>query len=123
MSTCDLGFDHPDPEPVVEVVEAPDPEPIADAAVRVAEIEANRDITLAKIEHRAVDDELLAQVAALTAENEALRAQLAPPAEEVPVVVAEPAPVPEPEPEAAPPAIEETSTTEPAAKKRKNPWW
>ena len=118
-----MGFDHPDPEPEIVIEEAPDTEPIADAAVEIARIEADRDVTITKIENRAADEELLATVAALTAENEALRAQLAPPEPEVPVIVAEPAPEPEAEPEGAPPVVEETSTPEPKGKARKNPWW
>lgn len=118
-----MGFDHPDPEPAVEVVEAPDTEPIADASVRIAEVQADRDVTIAKIERRALDDELAVELAALRAENETLRAQVAPPpAEEVPVVVEAP-PEPEPEPESAPPVVEQTSTPEPAAKKKGNPWF
>ena len=123
---CDQGFEHPDPAPVI-IEEAPDTEPIAEAEVRIAEIEADRDVTIAKIENRAADEELLAAVAALTAENEALRAQLAPPEpepEEVAIVVAQADAEAAPEPESAPPAVvEETSTTEPARKKRSNPWW
>lgn len=123
MSTCDLGFDHPDPEPAVEVVEAPDVEPIADATVEVARIEAERDVTLAKIQRSTLADEERIELEALRVEVGALREQLAPPPpEEVPVVV-EAAPEPEPEPESAPPVVEETSTPEPAAKKRSNPWW
>lgn len=122
MSTCDLGFEHADPEPVI-VEEAPDLEPVADASVRIAEVQADRDVTIAKIEHRAMDDELAVQLAAALAENEALRAQLAPPEpEETPVVVQAP-PEPEAEPDSAPPVVEGTSTPEPKGKKRGNPFW
>lgn len=120
---CDQGFDHPDPEPEVVVEEAPDLEPVADAAVEIARIEADKEVTITKIQHRALDDELAVELAALRAENETLRAQLAPPEpEEVPVVVEAPA-EPEAEPESAPPVVEATSTPEPAAKKRGNPWF
>lgn len=120
---CDQGFEHPDAEPDIVVEEATDLEPVADAAVEVARIEADRDVTIAKIEHRAVDSEMELALAALQAENEALRAQLAPPEpEEIPVVV-EASPEPDPEPDSAPPVVEETSTPEPAAKKRRNAWW
>lgn len=117
-----MGFEHADPEPVV-IEEAPDTEPIADAAVEVARITADRDVTIAKIEHRAIDDELAVQLAALQAENEALRSQLAPPEPEMPVQVVEAAPEPEPEPEAMPPAVEAPTTAEGKPAKRKNPWF
>jgi hypothetical protein len=123
MSTCDLGFEHAEPEPPVVIEEAPDTEPIADAAVEIARIEADKEVTITKIQHRALDDELAVELAALRAENETLRAQLAPPPpEEVPVVV-EPAPEPEPEPDSAPPVVEPTTDSEPTAKKRRNAWW
>lgn len=120
MSTCDMGFEHPGPEPVV-IEEALDTEPIAEAEVRVAEIQANRDVAIAKIANRGYDEETVAEMAALRAENETLRAQLAPPAEEqeqAVVVVAEP----EPEPaEAEPPVIEAPAENTP--KKASNPFW
>jgi hypothetical protein len=120
-----MGFDHPDPEPVV-IEEAPDTEPIADAAVEIARIEADKEVTITKIQHRAIDDELAVELAALRAENESMRAQLAPPDPEpveIPVEVADPAPEPDAEPDSAPPAVESTSTTEPKSAKRKNPWF
>lgn len=119
-----MGYDHPDPEPEIVIEEAPDTEPVAAAEVEVARIEADRDVTIARIENRVLDDELMVRVAALEAENEALRAQLAPPEPEpVPVVVSEPAPDPGPDPGSVPPSVEETSAPAPAAKKRGNPWW
>ena len=126
MSTCDQGFEHPDPEPVI-IEEAPDTEPVADAAVEIARIEADRDVTIAKVVNRSMDEDTVATIAALQAENEALRAQLAPPEpepEEIAVVVANADAEAAPEPESAPPlTTEETSTSEPAAKRRSNPWW
>lgn len=117
-----MGFDHPEPEPVV-IEEAPDTEPIADAAVEIARIEADRDVTIAKVVNRAADEDVAATIAALQAENDALRAQLAPPHEEqqqeAVVVVADPEPAPVTE--EPPPAVEPSE--EPAAKKRKNAWW
>jgi hypothetical protein len=117
-----MGFEHADPEPVI-IEEAVDVEPIADATVEVARIEADRDVAVAKIEARVADEELVAALAALTAENEALRAQLAPQEQqqEAVVVIADPEPEPEPVAEEAPPAVEESS--EPVAKKRKSAWW
>jgi hypothetical protein len=119
---CDQGFEHPDPEPVI-VDQAPDLEPVAEAEVRVAEIQAERDVAIAKISARAADEDVVAQIAALMAENEALRAQLAPAEEEqqqAVVVVADPEPEPEPE-EIAPPVVE--APEEKPEKKRKNTWW
>lgn len=122
MSTCEMGFEHPDPEPVV-IEEATDLEPAADAAVEIARVEANRDIKVAQIVNRAADEDTVARLAALEAENETLRAQLAPPPEEqqqeAVVVVADPAP--EPVAEEAPPVVEPSE--EPASKKRKSAWW
>lgn len=122
MSTCDQGYDHPDPEPVV-IEEAPDTEPIADAAVEIARIEADRDVAVAKIENRAADEDLAVTVAALMAENDALRAQLAPAEEqqqEAVVVVADPEPEPEPVAESAPPIVE---APEEKPAKKKSAWW
>lgn len=122
MSTCNLGFEHEDPEPVI-VEEAVDTEPIAEAEVRIAEINATRDVQIAKIENRAVDEDLAAQLAALMAENETLRAQLAPAEEqqqEAVVVVADPAP--EPAPIESEPPVVEPSEQKPG-KKARNPFW
>lgn len=118
---CNEGFEHPDPEPVI--AEAPDLEPVAEAEVRIAEINAGRDVAIAKIGNRVIDEETAAQLAALAAENETLRAQLAPPAEEqqqAVVVVADPEPEPEPA-EAEPPVVE--ASDEKPEKKRANAWW
>ncbi len=122
MSTCNLGFEHEDPEPVI-VEEAPDLEPAAEAEVRIAEIQAGRDVAVAKIEHRAIDEDTVAVIAGLRAENEALRAAAAPPEQEqeAVVVVADPEPGPGPAAEPEPPAAEPSA--EPEARKRKNAWW
>jgi len=118
-----MGFEHAPPAEPVVIEEAPDTEPVAEAAVEIARIEADRDVTIAKVVNRSMDEETVTELAALRAENEALRAQLAPPPEEqqqeAVVVVADP--VSEPVTEEPPPAVEESS--EPAAKKRKNPWF
>lgn len=121
-----MGFEHAEPEPVV-IEEAPDTEPIADAAVEIARIEANKEVTIAKIEHRAIDEDLTAQLAALAAENEALRAQLAPPEPEggeVAVVVAQAEAEAEPPAEEPPPVVEQGETApEEKPSKRRSAWW
>lgn len=126
MRTCDLGFDHEDPEPII-VEEAVDVEPVAEATVEVARIEADRDVAVAKIERGVIDEEVAARIAALEAENETLRGQLAPPEEEqqqAVVVVSDPEPEPEPAAEAEPPAVESGEpANEAVSKKRSNPWW
>jgi len=125
---CDQGFEHPDPEPVV-VEEAVDTEPLADSAVEIARLETARDVAVAKIENRAADEEVIARIAALEAENEALRSQLAPPPEEQQqeaveaVVVVAPEPEPEPVAESEPPVGEPSTSDEPKGKKRSSPWW
>lgn len=123
MSTCDLGFDHPDPEPEVVVEEAPDLEPVVGAQVEIARIEGDTAIQLAKIQRSTLEDEDRIELEALRVEVGALREQLAPPEpEETPVVVQAP-PEPEAEPDSAPPVVEGTSTPEPKGKKRGNPFW
>lgn len=73
------------------IFEEPSPvEEVTEAAVRIAQIEAERDVTLAKIQAKMVDPELEAENAALRAELETLRAIVSPPAPEVdpePVVI------------------------------------
>jgi len=121
-----MGFDHPDLEPEIVVEEAPDMEPVADAAVEIARIEADKEVSIAKIYNRSDDEQTIAELAALRAENEVLRAQLAPPEpepEEIAVIVANADAEAAPEPEMAPPVVEDTTTEEPKAKARKNPWW
>ena len=122
MSTCaECGQATPEPEVVIE--EAVDLEPVAVAEVDVARIQADRDVTIAKIQSKVIDEELTAQLAALAAENEALRAAAAPQEQqqEATVVVAEPDPEPEPVAEAEPPVVEHSD--EPAAKKKRSAWW
>jgi hypothetical protein len=76
-----------EPSPVeAELVAA---EVVTDASVRIAEIEADKEITLAKIAAKMIDPELEAQLAAAMAELETLRAIVNPPAPEP----TEPAPV------------------------------
>jgi len=122
MSTCaECGQALPEPEVVVE--EAVDLEPVAEAEVEIARIEADRDVQVAKIEAKVADDEIVAELAALRAEVEVLRAQAAPEPEQeqAVVVVADPEPEPEPVAEPEPPVVEPSE--EPAAKKRKSAWW
>lgn len=112
MSTCDQGFEHPDPEPEV-IVEAPDTEPVAEAAVEVARIEADRDVAVAKIVNRGMDEDMAANLAALQARVDVLEAAAMPEPEPEPIVI----PVPEPEPEPVPAPVEEEHEKPPAPKK------
>lgn len=124
MRTCDLGFEHEEPEPEPVVLEEPSAEAIAEeesgAVVKVAEIEAARDVEVAKIANKAIDAEAAAEMAALRARVEILEAAAVPPEPE-PVImpVAEPAPEPDPEPTPPPPE------TEPKAEagKESSGWW
>lgn len=105
MSTCSLGYEHEDPEPEPIVVDdgtADAAEAVSDASVEVARIQADRDVTVAKIEHRAVDEELVTSLAAMQARLDVIEAAMAPPEPEPVVVVPEPAPEPEPIAEAPP---------------------
>ena len=122
------GLEHEDvTEPAEPVIV--DTEPIADANVQVAEIEANRDVTIARIQAKSEEAWQESRVAQLEAELTGMRetlARLAPPAPEPdpdpePVVIMddpEPEPVTE-EPTAVPP------TPEPAPPKPKkgNAFW
>jgi len=124
MNACpECGQAVPEPEVVVE--EAVDLEPVAEAEVRIAEIQADRDVAVAKIEARVVDDEIVAELAALRAEVEVLRAQAAPAEQEQQEAVVVVAPEPEPEPvaESEPPVVEPSTSDEPKGKKRSSPWW
>jgi hypothetical protein len=116
MSTCDLGFDHPDPEPEVIIEEAPDTEPIAEASVEVAKIEADRDVAVAKIANRGMDEDTAALIAGMQARIEVLEAANMP-AEPEPVVIPMPAEEPEPEPAPAPEEHPEHATPQPERKK------
>lgn len=96
------------------------------AAVRIAEIEAGRDVTIARIGAKVDTSDQETRIAALEgtlAGILAAQAAAAPPEPEpepVPVVVNEPEPEPVMEESVTPPPIAET----PEPKRRKgNPWW
>ncbi len=120
--TC--GLEH-----AVETAVVPD---VATAAadVEIAQIEAERDIKLAKITAEAIDNEQETEIARLRGELAGLRElveRVAPPPPEpdpepVPVVIAPPDPEPVDEPPAveAPPPVE---TAPPRSSKKQNPWW
>ena len=78
-----------EPSPAAEELAAA--EVVTDASVRIAEIEADKEITLAKIAAKMIDPELEAELAAAHAELETLRAIVSPPTPEptetAPVVV------------------------------------
>jgi len=116
MSICDQGYEHPDPEPEV-VVEAVDPEPAAAAEVEVARIEGDTAVSIAKIEARVADDELVLRMAALEGELTGMRETLDRVAPSAPEPEPEPEPVVvEPEPEVAPPPVDETQHRAPKRK-------
>lgn len=118
------------PDGEVILIAAPEPdvspaEAIASADVQVAQINADRDIALAKIAAKTVEPDLEMQLAAALAEIEALRTQLAPP--EPVVVDTPPAPVaviqdveagPDPEPE-MPMISDQPETSEPSQPSKK----
>lgn len=88
MSTCDMGYEHadPEPEPIIQAVE----ETVA-ADVEVAKIEADRDVTIAKIAAKAEESHDETEVEVLRGEVRVLRE-----------MVERMAPEPEPEPEPVP---------------------
>ena len=117
MSTCDLGFEHADPEPEAVIVEAPDTEAPAEAAVEIARIEGDTAVKVAKIEARVADDELVLRLAELEGEVKGMRETLdrVAPAEPEPEPEPEPVIV-EPEPAAPPPPADEHNA--PKSKRR-----
>jgi hypothetical protein len=126
MALCDMGHEHPDPPPAEMVVEDKSAEVVAeeghDEAVEVARIVADRDVQVAKIERKAVDEETVVQMAALQARVDVLEAAAAPPAPE-PEILPVPVPEPGPEPEPGPPAPPEHDGPEPEKNKGSGGWW
>jgi hypothetical protein len=88
MFCPECGQPH-EPVPVVEETTVIDNEPIATAEVEIARINANRDITLAKIARGIAESEAVQEAAIATAEADAVKDALAPPPppEADPVVV------------------------------------
>src|SRR6185437_1148074 len=119
MSTCDHGFEHEEPEPVI-VEEAVDVEPVAEAEVRIAEINADRDIQVAKLASRTELQLNESEAELLRAEIRGIREALdtfmnppVPETEPAPVVIEEPAPVEE----EMPPREERHEPKAPASRK------
>jgi hypothetical protein len=119
--TC--GLEHAVDEPIVAEVA------VTEATVKIAEIEAARDVTLAKIDVQREEVWQEGRVAELEGQLRGIRQtleQLVPPAPEpepepVPVVIEAP-----PEPAAAEPAVEAPPITEPVKPNRKKgaaAWW
>jgi len=107
-----------EPEPVI-VETAPDMTPVADASVDVARIEADRDVAVAKVNARAIDEEAVAEMARLQARVDVLEAAAAPPPP--PPAVIDLPPPSEPEPDMAPPKADDAdvpSEPKPPARKR-----
>ncbi len=120
----DCGLGH---EPaIVEEPVVVDVEPAADAAVQIAAIEADRDVTIARVHAKTEEAWQESRVAELEGRlagmAETLERLTPPEPEPVPVVIAEP---PAPEPIVAEPVAEPPPVAEPAGKpsKRSNPWW
>ena len=120
----DCGLEHQVdvPEPVIV-----DAEPAADAVVQVAQIEADRDVTIARLgakTEQGWQEQRIAELEGQLTGMQEMLARLNPPEPEpepVPVVVQEPEPEPVvEEPVAAPPPIVEE---QPKKTKRGNPWW
>lgn len=124
---CGVEFDahaaHSQPE-AEEVVGAE----LADAAVQVAEIEANRDVTIARIEAKADEAHDETEVEALKREIAGMREALALVAPQPPVAEPEPAPEPEPivvedKPEIEAPPAEHEHHSEPKPKAKGLGMW
>lgn len=126
MAVCDMGHEHPDPSPAEMVVEDKSAEVVAeeghDEAVEVARIAADRDIAVAKIERRGMEEDTAAQMAALQARVDVLEAAAAP-SEPEPEILPVPVSEPEPEPEPGPPAPPEHDAPEPEKNSGGGGWW
>ncbi len=99
-------------------------ESTATAEVEIARINADRDVTLAKIEKGILENMTEAQVAEDAVKADLLDQVLEPSEPEpVPVVVDDAGPA-EPELDGEPPPVlEDSPAPEPAAKRGGNPWW
>lgn len=120
----ECGFSHSHDDSAEEAAEVVVEETV-EADVLIAEIEANRDVTIAKIAAKAEESHDETEVEVLRGEMRVLREMVerlspAPEPEPVPVVLDPPAqelpsePAPEPRGDAAP---------EPKSRQRKNPFW
>lgn len=124
MSTCDMGYEHPDL--VAEPVEAA---PVTEAAVQIAEIEAERDVTLARIGAKAGESEAEQRIAALEGKlagiadtlDRLLPAEPEAVPDPTPVFVEPPAPEPVIDDEAVVPAPIAEPVTKPT--RSKSVWW
>lgn len=94
------------------------------AEVEIARINADRDVTLAKIDKGMLGEALEAQVAEDAVKADLLDQVLEPSEPEpVPVIVDDAGPA-EPELDGEPPPVmDESPAPEPAAKRAGNPWW
>jgi|SRR5579859_1744029 len=96
-------------------------ETVSTAEVEIARIQADRDVTLAKIEKGIIAQEIEARETENEVKAELLDDVLAPPEPEPVPVVVEEAPAEEIPSEEPPPVIE--AEPEPAGKRKGNPWW
>lgn len=106
-------------------------EQVSSDAVRIAEIEADRDIQLAKIQAKAIETEAVVEAQVAEAKQEVLEDTLAavtepetvvqPSPEPVAVIVDDPGPEPDMDDVPPPPLVDENPAAE-KPKAKKNPW-
>ena len=96
-------------------------ETVSTAEVEIARIQAERDITLAKIERGIIAQEIEAETAVDAAKAEILDDVLSPPEPEPVPVVEVDTPAEEIPSEEPPPVVD--AEPEPAGKRNSNPWW
>lgn len=126
MATCDMGYEHTDPAPVVDASPAPvvvDQGP-NEHDVEIAQIEAAASVEREKIYAQEADQELVAENERLRgkiAGMEEILARLAPPEPDpAPEPVVVPMPDPEPAPEDVPPPPE---GDKPKSESSGGGWW
>lgn len=129
MAVCSMGFEHEDSSAETNEADVATEAVAADATVQVAQIEANRDVTIAKLAAKTEVEVEESRVAQLEAEIRGMLeilSQIVPPAPE-PVEESAPAPEPvvvdAPAPEVeAPPAAEEHRESKPKPKRGLGAW-
>lgn len=116
--TCGMECEGPAAEPVVtDLVSAEKvAAAVGESEVRIAEINAGRDVQTAKVYARRNDEETVAAMAGMQARIDVLEAAMAPPAEPEPVVIPVPEPAAPAEPVAGPPETAPRSEGKPKKK-------
>lgn len=117
----DCGHDDQPDVTIVEDASAEDN--VTDAQVEIARLETERDVEIAKLANKGINEETAAIIAGLQARIDVLESSRLPDAvpDAVPVVIDAPDPEPEAEEVPPPPAEHEPSETE-KPKSKKNPW-